>query len=45
MAAVQVTDSSFKQDVLESELPGLGRFLGTLVWTLPNGSPRSGRNF
>jgi hypothetical protein len=38
----QVTDATFKQEVLESELPGLSGFLGTLVRALSDGGSSGG---
>ena len=40
-AVTQVTEATFNQEVLESELPVLVDFLGTLVWPVPDGSTDS----
>ena len=38
-SAAAVTDASFEQDVLQSDVPVLVDFWGTVVWPLPHGGP------
>ena len=42
-ALMHVTDSDFEQQILKSEVPGTGRFLGRVVWTMQNCWTSSGR--
>jgi len=34
---IEVTDETFRKEVLESDIPTEVDFLGTLVWALPYG--------